>query len=80
MNFRGWQIPELRLIIQDMIKGFNIAADAVLHGTYILQDIVGCDIFRINDASDIKVINDIIKGKAVYLGNQFGIGNCFGKE
>ena len=63
-----------------MIKGFNIAADAVLHGTYILQDIVGCDIFRINDASDIEVINDIIKGKAVYLGNQFGIGNCFGKE
>ena len=50
------------LVLAEAARNINIAADAVLHGTYILQDIVGCDIFRINDASDVKVINDIIKG------------------
>ena len=30
-------------------------------------------------ASIIAIVSTI-KGKTVYLGNQFGIGNCFGKE
>ena len=63
-----------------MIKGINIAADAVLSGTDILQDIISSDIFRVDDTSDIQGVDDIIKFQTVDLGNQLGIGDAFGKE
>ena len=63
-----------------MIKGFYIAADAVLSGTDILQDIISSDIFRVDDTSDIQGVDDIIKFQTVDLGNQLGIGDAFCKE
>ena len=63
-----------------MIKGFYVAADAVLSGTDILQDIISSDIFRVDDTSDIQGVDDIIKFQTVDLGNQLGIGDAFGKE
>ena len=68
------------IAIQNMIKGFYVAADAVLSGTDILQDIISSDIFRVDDTSDIQGVDDIIKFQTVDLGNQLGIGDAFGKE
>lgn len=42
------------IAIQNMIKSFYIAADAVLSGADILQDIISSDIFRVDDTSDIQ--------------------------
>ena len=68
------------IAIQNMIKSFYIAADAVLSGADILQDIISSDIFRVDDTSDIQGVDDIIKFQTVDLGNQLGIGDAFGKE
>ena len=63
-----------------MIKSFYIAADAVLSGADILQNVVGGNILRIDDASDIQRVNDIIEFQTVDFGNQLGIGNTLCKE
>ena len=63
-----------------MIKSFDIASDTVLHGTYILKNIVCGNIFGINYASDIQIVDHVVEGKTVYFGNQFGIGDRFGKK
>ena len=63
-----------------MIKRFHIASDTVLGGTDILQNVVGGNILRIDDASDIQRVNDIIEFQTVDFGNQLGIGNTFCKE
>ena len=63
-----------------MIKSFHIASDTILCGTNILQDIISSDVLGINNASDIKRINDIIEFQTVDLGNQLGIGDTFGKK
>ncbi len=60
-----------------MIKGFYVAADAVLHGTYIPENRIRGNIFRVDHTSNIQLIDDIFKGKTVYLGNQFGLCDMF---
>lgn len=76
---REWRIQGFCVAVQYMIKSFHIASDTVLCGTDILQDIISGDVLGINNASDIKRINDIIEFQTVDLGNQFGIGDTFGK-
>ena len=63
-----------------MIKSFDVASDTVLHGTHILKNVIGSNVFRVNHTSDIETVDHVIKGKAVYFCNQFGFGYGFGKK
>ena len=78
--FANGEFQGFCVAVQYMIKSFHIASDTVLCGTDILQDIISGDVLGINNASDIKRINDIIEFQTVDLGNQFGIGDTFGKK
>ena len=66
------EFQSLRLIIKNMIKGFHITSDGVLHGPHISEDHIGGEIFGINHASDIQLVNDVRIGQTVDFGHQFG--------
>ena len=74
------ELQSFCFVVQNLVKGFHITANTVLHGAYILQNVVSSQILGIYDTSDVKSLNDIIKGNAVYLRNQFGIAVLFGKQ
>ena len=61
------------LAVQNVVQGLHIASDGVLGGSYILQNIICCNIFRINHTSNIQAVNNIVVGQTVYLRYQLGI-------
>ena len=61
------ELQGLCLVVQNLVEGFHIAADAVLHGTHVLQDIVSSQVFGIYNAAHVQAFYDIIKGNTVYL-------------
>ena len=69
-----------RLIIQNMVKSFHIASDSVLHCPDITEDGISRNIFRINNAADIQIVNNICIRKTVYLGDELGLCHCFRKQ
>ena len=66
-----------------MIQGLHITSNGILSCSYILQNIICSNVFRVNNTSDVLTVNNIVIGKSVYLGNQLGIRNSLcekGKE
>src|SRR5699024_11786545 len=53
------EFQSFRLIIQDMVEGFNITSNGVLHGPHISEDHIGGQIFGINYASDIQLVDNV---------------------
>ena len=74
------KLQSFRFVVQNLVKGFHITANTVLHGAHILQNVVSSQILGIYDTSDVQSFNDIIKGNSVYLRNQFGIAVLFSKQ
>ena len=74
------KFQSLRPVIQNMVERLYIAANGILHGTHVLENIVGSQIFGINDAAQIQLLNQVIEGQAVYFCDNFGGGNILGKE
>ena len=69
--------PDYFLIVQDFIKGFYVAADGVLPGADILKNIVGRQIFGVDDASNIQAVDNVVKGDAVDFGDGLSLGMLF---
>lgn len=63
-----------------MIQGFHIASDGILHCSDITEDRISRNIFRVNNAADIQIVNNICIRQAVYLGDELGLRYCFGKQ
>lgn len=61
------EFQSFRFVVQDLVEGFHIASDAVLHSPHILQDVISGQIFGIYDAADVQAFNDIVKGDTVYF-------------
>ena len=74
------KLQSFLFVVQNLVKGFHITANTVLHDAHILQNVVSSQILGIYNTSDVQSFNDIIKGNAVYLRNQFGIAVLFGKQ
>ena len=63
-----------------MIKCFHITADCILHGAYITKNRIRGDVFRINNTSDIKIINDIFIWKTVDFCDQLCLCQVLGRQ
>ena len=53
------ELQSFRLVIQDLVKGFHITSNGVLHGPHISEDHIGGQIFGINYASDIQLVDNV---------------------
>lgn len=60
-------------VVQQAVQGFNRIDGRMAHTADMLDNVVCCQIFRIDDAADVQTFNDIVKGQTIDLGNKL----CF---
>ena len=67
------ELQSLCLVLNDLVEGFHVASHGILHSTDIADDAVRGDHFRINDAAEIHLLDDVLKSNTVDLGHELGI-------
>ena len=50
-----------RAAVQYLVQGFYIAADGIGHGPYITQNVVCGQVFGINYAADVQIVDNIVQ-------------------
>ena len=74
------ELCRLYLVLDDAVKGLNVAADGVFHRPDIADDAFGGNVLGINYSVKVKLIYHLVKVDTVYLGDELALALVFGKK
>ena len=63
------KFQSLGLVVQNLIEGFHVASDGVLHGPDVLENVIRRNVFRIDHTADIQSVDDLRIRHTIYFGD-----------
>ena len=79
-DFVDGELQRLDPVVQNAVEGLDVAARLVLQRADVLDDEVAGHILGVDDAAQVKAVQDIVELQPVDLGHPLGVRVVAGKE